>query len=98
MGFNLGFKGLSTDCACNCSRLFLLILLLIFVRFDFINMLRVIYIYVGLLTSMLSVPHENQWHGVRRPKQSMATDYENNQKDAIIQVNLLFLVGSTCFG
>ena len=25
-------------------------------------------------------------------------DYENNQQDAIIQVNLLFLVGSTCFG
>jgi len=25
-------------------------------------------------------------------------DYESNQQDATIQVNLLFLVGSTCFG
>jgi hypothetical protein len=26
------------------------------------------------------------------------TDYESNQQNVIIQVNLLFLVGSTCFG
>jgi len=25
-------------------------------------------------------------------------DYESNQQDGTIQVNLLFLVGSTCFG
>jgi hypothetical protein len=27
-----------------------------------------------------------------------AVDYESNQQDATIQVNLLFLVSSTCFG
>jgi len=30
--------------------------------------------------------------------QSLANDYESNQQDATIQVNLLFLVSSTCFG
>jgi hypothetical protein len=27
-----------------------------------------------------------------------AYDYESDQQDATIQLNLLFLVGSTCFG
>jgi hypothetical protein len=40
--------------------------------------------------------------GIQAPQQrSLPTKwyyYESNQQDAIIQINLLFLVGSTCFG
>ena len=45
-----------------------------------------------------SYGHWHHKHTVRRYGVNCNCNYESNQQDAIIQVNLLFLVSSTCFG
>jgi hypothetical protein len=63
---------LSTACACNFSRLFYCFFCCyLCIVASLMHSQRCKFKSV-VMSCMLTVPHENQWYGVRWPKQSMA--------------------------